>query len=215
MQRRRQDDDDEAKYHIDLWSYCFIRRYFLIKFSRDARFNSPADMDEVITQAYIKVQDRRATVSDAGRYASWVSVVCKNVFLNYLRRVHHLVSIDEEAAPIAESDSQEPLHDVGMLYVARRTLANVFQFRSGTQVLFPVFVGFGLDFRQDRIGIRCCRLFVARRFRGIGFDVVGTIGLSVHAVTNSRISASGQHNGRRNQGWVDFGGLPENIKHRI
>ena len=118
--RRSRQDDDEAKYHIDLWTYCFIRRYYLIKFSRDALFSNPADMDDLISRAYLKVQDRRNTVSDSSYYASWVSVVCKNVYLNFLRSVHQVVSINQEEVSLTAHDSIETFHDVGLLYVGLR-----------------------------------------------------------------------------------------------
>ena len=114
------DDDDEAKYHVDLWTYCFIRRYFLIKFSRESLFSSPADMDALIEQAYLKVQDHQTSVTDTGHYASWVSVLCKNAFLNYLRNVHQAVSIDHEEGPQLQSDSLEALYDTGMLHQGLR-----------------------------------------------------------------------------------------------
>ena len=112
----RQQDDDEARYHVELWTYCFIRRYFLMKFTRDALFNNPADVDALIEQAYVKVQDHLSTVSDSAHYASWVSVVCKNVFLNYLRTLHAVVSIDQDEGLQLQGDSLEALHDTGLLY---------------------------------------------------------------------------------------------------
>ena len=115
-----QDDDDEAKYHVDLWTYCFIRRYFLIKFSREALFNNPADMDALIEQAYLKVQDHQTAVTGSGHYASWVSVLCKNAFLNYLRNVHQAVSLDQEEAPQLQGDSLDALYDAGMLHQGLR-----------------------------------------------------------------------------------------------
>ena len=116
FRRWRQQDDDEARYHVELWTYCFIRRYFLMKFTRDALFNNPADVDALIEQAYVKVQDHLSTVSDSAHYASWVSVVCKNAFLNYLRTLHPVVSIDQDEGLQLKGDSLEALHDTGMLH---------------------------------------------------------------------------------------------------
>ncbi len=112
--------DSEAKYHIDLWTYCFIRRYYLIKFSRDALFSNPADMDNLISKAYLKVQNHRDSVSDSAHYTSWVSVVCKNEFLNFLRSVHHVVSFDQEEMQLADDDSVEGFYDMGLLYLGLR-----------------------------------------------------------------------------------------------
>ncbi len=120
FRRWRQQDDDEARYHVELWTYCFIRRYFLMKFTRDALFNNPVDVDALIEQAYVKVQDPLTTVSDSAHYASWVSVVCKNAFLNYLRNLPQAVSIDQEDGPQLQGDSLEALYDTGMLHQGLR-----------------------------------------------------------------------------------------------
>lgn len=114
--RWRQHDDDEARYHVELWTYCFVRRYFLIKFTRDAIYSNPADMDALIEQAYASVQAHEAAVSDTARYASWVSVVCKNAFLNFRRSAQQAVSIDQDDAPQLQGDSLEALHDAGLLH---------------------------------------------------------------------------------------------------
>ena len=120
FRRWRQQDDDEAGYHVELWTYCFIRRYFLMKFTRDALFNNPADVDALIEQAYIKVQDHLSTVSDSAHYASWVSVLCKNAFLNHLRNLPQAISIDQEDGPQLQGDSLEAHFDIGMLHQGLR-----------------------------------------------------------------------------------------------
>ena len=95
FRRWRQSGDPEAKYWIDLWSYCFIRRYFTVKFV-GLLGGEAADLDAVMEEAYRRVQAYTGTVKDESRYAQWVSVVCKRTFLNYLRRRPSHVSLDEE-----------------------------------------------------------------------------------------------------------------------
>lgn len=114
--RWHQHDDEEAKYHIDLWTYCFIRRYFIVKFARDSSYSNVADVDALIEKAYAKVQRYESTIDQKARYASWVSVVCKNTFLNYLRTVHAMVSINQEDGPQLQGESLELMYDVGMMY---------------------------------------------------------------------------------------------------
>jgi RNA polymerase sigma factor (sigma-70 family) len=89
----------DAKRTVDLWTYCFVRRYFLVKFA--AQSDAPAsDLDELVAQAYQKVENKRATVRRPERYPHWVSVVCKNTFINYLhRRRPASVSISEDDGP--------------------------------------------------------------------------------------------------------------------
>ena len=85
FRRWRDEEDPKAKRHADLWTYCYVCRYFLGKSARGT-FDNPSDADELITRAYRKVQENRDGVRNAARYANWVSVVCKNTLLNYTRR---------------------------------------------------------------------------------------------------------------------------------
>ena len=113
--RWRHQHDDHAKYLVDLWTYCFVRRYFLLKFTRDPLFRNPADLDALIEQVYSNVQTHQHQVADTTRYANWVSVVCKNAFLNYMRAPDPTVSIDQQDGPQLRSESLEAVHDAGVV----------------------------------------------------------------------------------------------------
>ena len=103
FRRWRENGDPEAERLVDLWTYCFVCRYFLAKASGDV-FDRAATSDELITQAYEKVQEKREGVRDPDRYTNWVSVVCKNTFLNYTRRDRVADSIDEEKGPTLRAE---------------------------------------------------------------------------------------------------------------
>lgn len=87
---------DAEKHVVQLWTYCFVRRYFLVKFA--ACPPGPAsDLDELVGRVFNKVERGYAGVRQPARYPHWVSVVCKNTYLNYLRRERPATrSIDEE-----------------------------------------------------------------------------------------------------------------------
>lgn len=104
----------EAERHVDLWTYCYICRYFLAKSTR-GEFNAPSDADELITRAYLKVQENRSGVRDPHCYASWVSVICKNTFLNYTRRDRFPASIDEPDGPELRANDGRPVANVGFV----------------------------------------------------------------------------------------------------
>jgi RNA polymerase sigma factor (sigma-70 family) len=89
---------------VDLWTYCYVCRYFLAK-SAGNNFESVAAPDELITRTYEKIQENRDGVRDPDRYANWVSVVCKNTFLNYTRRDRVSDSINEEQGPTLRADA--------------------------------------------------------------------------------------------------------------
>lgn len=85
---------------IQLWTYCFIRRYFLIKFAQEASW-SAVDLDVLVETAFRKTEEREDQIREPSRYASWVSVVCKNTFRNYLRSRRHQIPI-EHVSLVAE-----------------------------------------------------------------------------------------------------------------
>jgi len=112
---------------VDLWTYCFIRRYYLMKFIRENGFQS-CELESVVEQTYRKVERGRKRLKQHNRYAQWVSVVCKNNFINFVTRRSHVITLDATAM-ISDSDGDlfelmpesewvDPSVDAGMLYVA-------------------------------------------------------------------------------------------------
>ena len=94
-----EEDCREEKQVVDLWTYCFVRRYFLVKLTaRHAR--AASDLDELVERTHKKIENGRSGVRKPERYPHWVSVVCKNTYLNYLRRDPPAsVSLNEEDSP--------------------------------------------------------------------------------------------------------------------
>lgn len=113
FRRWRENGDPSAERLVDLWTYCFVCRYFLAKASADAFDNSSAP-DELITRAYDKIQEKRDGVRDPDRYTNWVSVVCKNTFLNHARRDRVSSSINEEKGPTLQA-KESRIPEVGFV----------------------------------------------------------------------------------------------------
>ncbi|PSQ51539.1 MAG: sigma-70 family RNA polymerase sigma factor [Bacteroidetes bacterium QH_10_64_37] len=107
-------DDPKAERLVDLWTYCYVCRYFLSK-SAQGTFNNPSDADELTTTAYRKVQNNREDVRNPDRYASWVSVVCKNTLLNYTRRNQFSEPIEADEGPTLTADHEHPVADIGFV----------------------------------------------------------------------------------------------------
>ncbi len=103
FRRCTEEQDPKAQRHVDMWTYCYVCRYFLAKSAGDS-FESASAPDELITRTYEKIQKNRDGVREAGRYTNWVSVVCKNTFLNYTRRDRTSDSIDKEKGPTLQAD---------------------------------------------------------------------------------------------------------------
>ncbi len=99
---------------VDLWTYCFIRRYFLVKFIQESSVG-PADLEELVDRTYQKIERSGRQIKRPERYASWVSVVCKNTFLNYLRDHRRAVSLDAERAPQLIAETPQPSYDAGFV----------------------------------------------------------------------------------------------------
>lgn len=107
--------DAEAKRLVDLWTYCFVRRYLLVKFAAN-RSVPAADLEQLFERVYRRVDRKRVTVQDASRYASWVSVVCKNAFYNYLRSAGRVVLFGaDDDIPVLVSEPREPVYDTVLL----------------------------------------------------------------------------------------------------
>lgn len=111
----REGRDPDARRTIDLWTYCFILRYFLVKFSREGG-GSPSDADEIVERCYQRVERFSGRIEDPSRYANWVSVVCRNIYLNYLRARRRSVSIDGDGAPLLVAETPAVYNDVGLVY---------------------------------------------------------------------------------------------------
>ena len=117
----------EAARLVDLWTYCFIRRYYLIKFLKEHSFQA-GELESVVEQTYRKVEKGRMLLKQNDRYAQWVSVVCKNNFINFVTRrslvttvddVELLDDLDVLQSEEAESSEWSDLEvDAGILYVA-------------------------------------------------------------------------------------------------
>lgn len=114
FRRWKTDDDPDAERHVDLWTYCYVCRYFLSKAAGDA-FDRAAAPDRLITRTYEKVRDKRDSVRNPDQYASWVSVVCKNTFLNHTRRDRRPQSIDEEHGPTLQADEARATREIGFV----------------------------------------------------------------------------------------------------
>jgi RNA polymerase sigma factor (sigma-70 family) len=114
FRRWQNGSDPDAERIVDMWTYCYICRYFLSKSSQGA-FDHASDTDELTTRAYRKVLDNRDGVRNPDRYANWVSVICKNTFLNYTRRDQFSESVEEEEGPTLTAEKRQSVAEVGFV----------------------------------------------------------------------------------------------------
>lgn len=114
FERWQTQNAEEDEVIVALWTYCFVMRYFLVKSVRGS-IQQTADVDALIAKVYRKIDRKRKTIDDASRYASWVSVVCKNTFINYVRRRPPEQSIQDEGGPVLVAETPRVYHDAGFV----------------------------------------------------------------------------------------------------
>lgn len=114
FQKWMETDDPEAERIVDMWTYCYVCRYFLTK-SVGEDLRSAAAPAELISRTYQKIQEKRDGVRDPARYANWVSVVCKNTFLNHTRRNRAPESIHDEKGPTLRAENPRTTERLGFV----------------------------------------------------------------------------------------------------
>jgi RNA polymerase sigma factor (sigma-70 family) len=95
--------DESLRDVVDLFAYLYTRRYFLTKFIRN-RDLPPTDCDTLVGDAYGRFRRKAATIEQADRFTAWLSVVCANLFRNYISRRKPLSNLDGEALARIEGD---------------------------------------------------------------------------------------------------------------
>ena len=105
------DKDQEV---LELWTYCYIHRYFTWKFIQSTG-HSVADYEELITETFMKVADNRNRLKLDARYASWVSVICKRTFLNFTRVRGEFIYLDPKKQDLLVAEAQPRRRDRAVL----------------------------------------------------------------------------------------------------
>lgn len=117
FRRWTEEGDAQTERVVDMWTYCYVCRYFLAKAAGNA-FDSVAAPDKLITRTYQKIQSNRDSVRNPSRYANWVSVVCKNTFLNHTRRDRTAESISDDDGPTLQAEATNAVSDLGFVQEA-------------------------------------------------------------------------------------------------
>ncbi|MEM8560156.1 MAG: sigma factor, partial [Bacteroidota bacterium] len=96
---------------VELWTYCYVRRYYLFKFMREERL-PVTDVDALVSKAFLRARDNFDKVQDVNRFTAWVSRICVNTFINYLRSSgRHTTELEEEAHLEPTAPEAGRLHD--------------------------------------------------------------------------------------------------------
>jgi len=103
---------------VDIWTYCFVWRNLLVKFARSPDLD-PADFDLLVAKIYERIVERRHTIRDHRSYANWVSVVCRNLFINHVRSPRKSVPLhDYQVVGLVAEPEEDAGDDVLILIQA-------------------------------------------------------------------------------------------------
>ena len=100
---------------VDLWTYCYVRRYFAFKLLKN-KLQDITDVDILVGKVFTKIIKTHDTVKFQDKYASWVSVICKNHFKNHLRAMRRYVPLIQEDYQTMQHLVQEPGFDLPFVY---------------------------------------------------------------------------------------------------
>jgi RNA polymerase sigma factor (sigma-70 family) len=102
--RWRQSGEEEDLKVVDLWVYCYTRRYFLAKFIRDLD-RPDVSLDEPVGEAFQRVRNSLDRVEQPDRFANYVSVICKRAYFSFRARHAQVALVDLDRAPELASPS--------------------------------------------------------------------------------------------------------------
>jgi RNA polymerase sigma factor (sigma-70 family) len=121
FERWAENEASHDKRIVDIWTYCYVVQYFYVKSVQD-EIRGASDVDALVTKAYERVNEKRPGLREPDRYAHWVSVVCKRVFLNHVRDGFEKASIHADDGPrLPPADTSRSYNDLGF---TRQVVAN-------------------------------------------------------------------------------------------
>ncbi len=69
---------------IQVWSYFWIKKYFLMKYINE-QMRKPSDVELIIENAYIKFHQNVGKVRDPEGFNSWLRTICQNEMAEYYK----------------------------------------------------------------------------------------------------------------------------------
>jgi RNA polymerase sigma factor (sigma-70 family) len=108
----RRNPDPRRLELIEIWTYCYIWRYFLWKHVQNES-SSVGEFEASVSEAFRRAWMGKDRVSVS--YASWISVVCRNTFLTYARRLNTVTALDDRTTELLQSEVPVREHDPEML----------------------------------------------------------------------------------------------------
>lgn len=105
---------DADRRHVELWAYWYVNRYFVLRFATE-RSAGPSDLDAVVTRVFGRLLSALPRIAEARKFASYVSVACKNGLRNFRRDRRLTDELFEDTATTV----QDAAHDHDRVLVRR------------------------------------------------------------------------------------------------
>jgi DNA-directed RNA polymerase specialized sigma24 family protein len=112
--RWRREADREL---LEIWIYCYVRRYFLVRFARDSKLGE-SEFEAAIERAYRSITRGREGIRDPELFPHWVSVICRNTFVNLVARTRPMLPVDRVAEPVSADTPSGQVLDRIVLFEA-------------------------------------------------------------------------------------------------
>jgi RNA polymerase sigma factor (sigma-70 family) len=93
---------------VEVWLYCYVQRYVLGRLLHGPRLGG-GEADRIIGEVFDRAREQLHKVADPAHFTHWVSAVCRNTFLNSLRRRYEPADLDGGALPEPEADPEPEL----------------------------------------------------------------------------------------------------------
>ena len=105
--------DEGDRRVIEIWTYCYVQRYFAIQFLRSPAWMR-SDADRLVDATLRRLRASSDQLRNPERYTAWVVSVCRNTYLTYIRG-RHLDGLADPDSIVAEPvDSVQ--YDVVTMY---------------------------------------------------------------------------------------------------
>ncbi|MDX1418854.1 MAG: sigma-70 family RNA polymerase sigma factor [Rubricoccaceae bacterium] len=118
---RREDADLEL---LEVWLYCYVQRFVVVRLLHLGPLGA-GETDRIIGQIYDRAREFDK-VAEPERFTHWLSVVCKNTYLNALRRRYQPAALDEDALLDNPVDAEPGLYEMDRAHL-RHALAEAFR----------------------------------------------------------------------------------------
>ena len=101
--------------NIDVWTYCYVQRYFAVQFLRSSAWMR-SDADRLIDVTLQRLRVSRYQLRNPERYTSWVVSICRNTYLTYVR-TRRVDGLDDPESVVAETRHTDR-YDIAVMYEA-------------------------------------------------------------------------------------------------